>query len=312
MKIGFIGAGKVGCAMGAHLRRSALVTVSGYYNRPSDAAETAANALDVDEFTSLADIVEHSDMLLVTVPDDAIASVWRELRELPGNPISGMAVGHCSGCLSSRVFDGSAELGVSAFSMHPMQAVSERFPADGRDQLDGAFFALEGDPRCTEMLGQLLGSLGNRSRVIDAAAKTRYHAAAAMASNLPIALWNAAVETLRSCGFTESDAREALRAMIVHNAESFCERGAKSALTGPVERADVGTVRAHLESLSPEARALYEPLSRALLSIAAAKNPNRDYAALRDLLDDGLANSSHPNVSGRTSQAERLNGSGNN
>ncbi|OXN01346.1 Rossmann-like and DUF2520 domain-containing protein [Bifidobacterium vansinderenii] len=293
MRIGFIGAGKVGCAMGAHLRRSALVTVSGYYNRPADAAHDAANALGVTEFTSLTDIVEQSDMLFITVPDDTIASVWRELRELPGDSISGMSIGHCSGCLSSRVFDGSDKAGVSTFSMHPMQAVSERFPADGRDQLDNAFFALEGDARVTEMLGQLLASLGNRSRVIDADAKTRYHAAAAMASNLPIALWNAAVETLRSCGFTESDARDALRAMIVHNAESFCERGAKSALTGPVERADVGTVRAHLAALSPEARALYEPLSRALLGIAEAKNPNRDYAALRELLGDDTADS-HP------------------
>ncbi|PJM73804.1 nuclear receptor corepressor 1 [Bifidobacterium primatium] len=298
MRIGFIGAGKVGCALGTHLSGSATVTVSGYYSRSMASSQTAADALnaaareaaaDSDAaaaaaFSSLMSAVELSDMLIVTTPDDAIAGVWHDLRALPDDAVSGMAIGHCSGCLSSRVFDGSDEAGVSAFSMHPMQAVSERFPADGRDQLDGAFFALEGDARVAEAMSQLLTSLGNPNRTIDADSKTRYHAAAVMASNLPIALWNQAVETLRSCGFTETDARNTLSSMIRHNADSFCERGAKAALTGPVERADTGTIEAHLKALSNDALAVYRPLSRALLDIAAAKNPNRDYDGLRTIL----------------------------
>ncbi|MBW3088480.1 DUF2520 domain-containing protein [Bifidobacterium sp. 82T24] len=298
MRIGFVGAGKVGCALGAHLRGSASVTVSGYCSRSMTSSQAAADALnaaarqaaDFDAttaavaFPSLMSAVELSDMLIVTTPDDAIAGVWHDLRDLPEDAVSGMAIGHCSGCLSSRVFDGSDEAGVSAFSMHPMQAVSERFPTDGRDQLAGAFFALEGDARVTEAMSQLLASLGNPNRTMEADSKTRYHAAAVMASNLPIALWNQAVETLRSCGFGESDAREALSAMIRHNADSFCERGAKAALTGPVERADAGTVEAHLKALPDDALAVYRPLSQALIDIAAAKNPNRDYDGLRTIL----------------------------
>ena len=302
MRIGFIGAGKVGCALGAHLRKSTTVDVSGYYSRSSASARSAADALNADTgdasipvaaFPSLASAVELSDMLVVTTPDDAIAGVWQALLGLPDDAVGGMAIGHCSGCLSSRVFDGADQAGVSAFSMHPMQAVSERFPADGRDQLDGAFFALEGDTRVTEAMSQLLTSLGNPNRTIAAGDKPRYHAAAVMASNLPIALWNQAVETLRSCGFTEPDARKALSAMIRHNADSFCERGAKAALTGPVERADVGTVEAHLSALPPDASALYLQLSRALAGIAAAKNPNRDYAGLRAALGQTHDSSTH-------------------
>ncbi|PJM75541.1 Rossmann-like and DUF2520 domain-containing protein [Bifidobacterium simiarum] len=322
MRIGFIGAGRVGCALGTHLRRSALVEISGYLSRSSASARSAADALGVKAFHTLDEAVRSSDMLLITTPDDMIASVWHELREIPGLPeeghvagspaVSGMSIGHCSGCLSSAVFDDAERIGVSAFSMHPMQAVSQRFAADDAgqsvDQLSGAFFALEGDRRVTEMMTQLLARLGNPNRIIRPEDKTRYHAAAVMASNLPIALWQQAVETLRGCGFTESQAREALSGMIEHNARSFCERGAKAALTGPVERADVGTVRAHLEALGagdtgPDtgpngsdtdgdtglagavtAATVYRALSEALLPVAEAKNPNRDYGELIDLL----------------------------
>ncbi|PLS31322.1 hypothetical protein Uis1B_0838 [Bifidobacterium margollesii] len=307
MRIGFIGAGRVGCALGSHLKRSPLVQISGYFSRSQTNAQSASDAIGGQAFHTLEALVRGSDMILVTTPDDAIAAVWRELRAIPGLPedghiagspaVSGMSIGHCSGCLSSAVFDDAERFGVSAFSMHPMQAVSERFAVDDErrpvDQLEGAFFALEGDRRVTEMMVQLLARLGNPNRIIRPEDKTRYHAAAVMASNLPIALWHQAVETLASCGFTESQAREALTGMIEHNAAAFCERGAKASLTGPVERADVGTVRAHLEALDaansdPESGAtaarIYRVLSQALLDVAEEKNPNRDYTELRDLL----------------------------
>lgn len=298
MRIGFVGAGKVGCALALHLSRSASVTISGFASRSANSAKAAADALHVKAFHTFEDAVVNSDMLLITTPDNAIASVWHQLQAIPGLPdqghvagspaVSGMSIGHCSGCLSSAVFDGAKQLGVSAFSMHPMQAVSQRFMHDGnghpQDQLDRAFFALEGDPRVTEMLVQTLARLGNPNRIIRPEDKTKYHAAASLAANLPIALWNMAVTTLQDCGFTESAAREALSGMIRHNADSFCERGAKSALTGPVERADCGTVTAHLDVLPPETAEAYRVLSRALLPVAAAKNPNRDYRQLNDLL----------------------------
>ena len=55
---------------------------------------------------------------------------------------------------------------------------------------------------------------------------------------------------------------------------------------GPVERGDAETVRKHLSALGdgPEA-ALYRAASEVLVSIAECKNPDREYAGLRRILE---------------------------
>ena len=173
--------------------------------------------------------------------------------------------------------------------MHPLYAVSSRRAVQ---ELSNASFTLEGSFCCTQAFAALLQKLGNSVRVIEPADKPRYHAAASFASNLPIALWQAAVELLESCGFSEGEARTALAPMITGNAAAFCEKGAQAALTGPIERADAGTVAGHLAAIPPKDAALYRPLSQKLVEIARAKHPNRDFRAVeRALQESGAFNS---------------------
>ena len=61
--------------------------------------------------------------------------------------------------------------------------------------------------------------------------------------------------------------------------------GCEDALTGPVDRNDVGTVRKHLTAMSEMCGKnaiidVYKLLSRELIEIAEAKYPERDYSEL--------------------------------
>ena len=71
--------------------------------------------------------------------------------------------------------------------------------------------------------------------------------------------------------------------MIHHSAA--VARGAKNALTGPVERNDLQTVKKHVESLKGEDRQIYILLAKRLVNLAKAKNEDRDYSELSEFLD---------------------------
>ena len=64
--------------------------------------------------------------------------------------------------------------------------------------------------------------------------------------------------------------------------------GAAAALTGPVRRADVATVRAHLAILGDEDRALYRALARVALRLAREAGLSESEAAsVERVLDAG-------------------------
>ena len=111
-----------------------------------------------------------------------------------------------------------------------------------------------------------------------------YHAAAVFASNFVIALMKTAEELLGACGFTKEAAKEALLPLFLHNSGAVAGQGIVKALTGPAERADLGTMKAHMDALSAEDRELYRLLSKKLLLVAKEKNPQRDYKELENYL----------------------------
>ena len=280
MKTGFIGAGKVGCSLGKFLAIHGA-KVTGYYDRDTEAASEAANFTETACYRTTRELVESCDMLFITVPDGLIAKIFEEIKAFD---IKGKFICHCSGSLSSQeVFAGAQEAGAYAYSVHPLFAVSDRF--ETYRELGDAFFSLEGDPARIEDMAAFLTKAGIRFQVIDPASKTKYHLAAVYASNLICALLGQADLLLRECGFAEEDALRAIAPLVMGNVQHTLEVGPAAALTGPVERGDVTTLRKHLSVCdSEEDKALYRLLSGKLLELAKDKHPERDYTELENFL----------------------------
>ena len=104
--------------------------------------------------------------------------------------------------------------------------------------------------------------------IISGQDKVRYHAAAAMVSNLYVGLANLCEEMLRNCGFSAANAHRALSPLMMGNTENIVKYRPVGALTGPIERNDLSTVMDHLDSLSGEARKIYQDLSVEVLKVA--------------------------------------------
>lgn len=281
MKIGFIGAGKVGCTLGLYFRQSGLAEIAGYYSRSLSSAQEAAGLTDSRAFSSTSELIKKCDSIFITAPDGEIRNVYESIR---GAALSGKTLCHCSGAMTAaEAFPGIAEYGASACSVHPLFPVSDKYTAYKR--LGDAMFCLEGDSAAVELWQGVLGSMGLRTRQIPGKAKSRYHAACAVMSNLVCALAAESTELLAECGFTDEEARMALRPLAEYNLSGILSRGAAEALTGPVERCDVPTVKKHLECI-PEGtdRELYRYASLKLVELASQKHPERDYSGMEELL----------------------------
>jgi predicted short-subunit dehydrogenase-like oxidoreductase (DUF2520 family) len=271
---GFIGAGKVGTALGKYLAERGR-TVAGYFSAHRDNAAAAARFTDSADYGSAGELAAHSDVIFVTVPDGAIKDVWDVLKK---TDISKKYICHCSGALSSRVFDGIAELGASALSVHPLAAVNNKW--DSHKYMHLISFTVEGEETAAENMRAFFRSLGNPAEIIVDDKKAIYHAGAVYMTNFVVALVHAGTELLSSCGPDREFIREASKRLFFANAENIYATDAVQALTGPVERGDAGTVKNHLACLDEPLRGLYAALSKELLRIAKVKHPSRDYGAL--------------------------------
>ena len=282
MKAGFIGAGKLGFSLGKFFADHGI-HVTGYYSRSIESAGEAARFTDSRCYDDLELLVNDSDALFLTVPDEAIRSTYEKIKEYD---IAGKQICHCSGALSAaESFPDAGERGAQRYSIHPLFPVSDRL--SGFREMPDAFFCLEGDnsPGLEEWETFLKGCTAG-TRIIKGRDKPRYHGACAIASNLYCALADFGIRMLEGCGFREDEALRALSPLMRSNTEHIIRQGPVKALTGPVERGDADTVRKHLDSIiSSEDMKLYAAASKAVVRIAEAKNPDRDYSEIRAVLN---------------------------
>ena len=107
MKIGLIGAGKVGTSLGK-LFSECGAHITGYYSRSFDHARQAAEFTSSVPYQTLEALVQESDTLFVTTPDGVLQTMIGEIAALP---VKEKRICHCSGALASDVFAPAAQRG---------------------------------------------------------------------------------------------------------------------------------------------------------------------------------------------------------
>lgn len=273
MKTGFIGAGKVGCSLGKYL--SQKYEISGFFSRTFSSAEKASEIAGGNAFESPSQLAENSDIIFLTVPDGLIAETWEKYKEL----FCGKIICHCSGALSSEIFENSQVYNVKTCSVHMFQAVSDK--ENSWKLLKNSVFTVEGNARQT--LKNMLVSLGNEVQEIDADKKTLYHLSAVFSSNLVTGLLYSAEKMLEQCGFSEQTAEKAICSIALGNISNINKQGIVNSLTGCVERNDTETLVRHLAELekSDREREIYRLISKSLTEIAEQKHPETSFEQMK-------------------------------
>ena len=240
-----LGAGKVGTAV-ARLLSEAGLPIAAATTRSTATAELAASRTGAQAGTDNAAEAAKGDIVLVTVNDDSVASVVAEVAAAGGFRL-GQLVVHMSGALPLSVLSPAAKVGALIGCAHPLQSFATA--EDASCMMRGSTFGITPGPGALEALEALVEVLGGRPVLVGDEDKAVYHAAAVMASNYLVAVEDMAVRLLVTAGFDEASALRALQPLVSGTVDNVSTLGTTSALTGPIVRGDVDTVRAHVEAL---------------------------------------------------------------
>lgn len=292
--VAIIGTGRMGLALGTALVRSGAAERVVFYGRaieppPHPVFDAAAHRAE-DEEPSIeyriwpAPLPDGTTIALLAVPDQALAEVAYELARVGLAP-GGCAALHLAGALTADVLGPLHDAGYAVGSIHPLQAVADPWLA--ADRLAGVTFALAGEPAAVAAGRRVADALGGYTVVVPPAKRPLYHAGAVLASNGLVAVLAAAVRVFDEVGIPEGEAVQGLIPLIRGTLDNLENLGVRGALTGPVGRGDVDTVRLHLGRLSGQDRTLYCALGMELLRLSRAAGLDPQRAAEMEALLTG-------------------------
>jgi predicted short-subunit dehydrogenase-like oxidoreductase (DUF2520 family) len=285
LTIGVIGSGRVGAVLGAALLRAGhrVVAASGV----STASRTRIAELLPGTANRPADEVARAgtDLLLIAVPDDALAPVTAGLANT-GALRPGQVVAHTSGAHGTGVLATAAAVGARPLALHP--AMTFTGTAADLDRLPGIAYGVTAPPSLRPFAVRLIADLGGVPEWIAEQDRPLYHTALAHGANHLVTLVNEAVDRLRDAGVEQPG--KVLEPLLRAALENALRLG-DAALTGPVSRGDAGTVAGHLDRLAvcaPESLPAYLALARrtADRAIAAGRLRPVDAATLLGVLAD--------------------------
>ncbi len=263
--IAIVGPGKVGTALGILALHAGLnvTTVGG-----RDARKTRQAAMRIGSSVRACNVAQAggAGLILITVSDDAIAQVAEELAASeairPGD-----IVAHCSGALPSSVLQPLANLGCHIASIHPLQT----FPTveAALDKLPGTYFFCEGDARAVAVLMKFVATIGGKPVKMNPKGKALYHAAAVMACNYLVTLMDAAQALVEGAGIKPGPALAALEPLVRSTVDNVFAMGPGKALTGPIVRGDIETVRRHMQAIAAAGNKQMMSLYRSLAAATA-------------------------------------------
>jgi predicted short-subunit dehydrogenase-like oxidoreductase (DUF2520 family) len=276
-RIGVVGAGRVGAVLAAALRSAGheISAVAGESQASRTRIETLLPGVRVDKPTAVS---RSCDLLLLTVPDDMLANVVSMLAA-SGAIRSGQYVVHTSGKHGLAVLAPAARLGAHVLAVHPAMTFT------GTDvdlaRLSGCVFGVTATEDTAVLAENLVGDLRGRVVWVPEERRALYHAGLAHGANHLVTLVAEAMDLLRASG--SDDPASTLRPLLTAALDNALSYG-DAALTGPIVRGDVETVRAHLRDIatsSPTTLESYVAMARAtanravldgrLLPIRAAK-----------------------------------------
>ncbi len=283
LRIGFVGAGQLAIPLAWSLARVGYQIVGAASRSRASAERLAGGIAGARVYGSAQTLVDDADLVVIAVPDDAIATVTRAITWQPRHSVI-----HCSGATEVSALAAAAAAGASIGGFHPLQTFTDTQAAI--KTLPGCTIGIEADEPLLSRLWTMAQALDCNPIRLPAGARALYHASGSFAASFLVRLVNDALDLWSAFGIDREAAFKALLPLTKGTVAALEVNGPVRGLAGPIARADAGTVQRHIEALraqAPDLLPTYLDLARRSLSIATAKGgaTKEKLDALRTLLE---------------------------
>lgn len=263
LRIGFIGAGRLGTALAWSIAQRQLRVVA-VADAVAQNAQRLAAQIPGCRVAQMQDVIDDCDLVFVTTPDELIEGTAAQ-----GRWRAGMYAVHCSGVTDVSALDSAEAAGAVVGGFHPMQTFGD--PAAAARSLPGCTITVEAEEPLNAILVGIAQRLECRVNRLPPGMRGRYHAAAGYTSQFINALFREASQIWQSWGATEEDAVRALLPLARGTLESIDAAGICKGMPGPVSRGDVASIEKHvaaLEPLGPQTMEFYRLLAGRTIPLA--------------------------------------------
>jgi len=266
IKIGIIGAGKVGVSIGFVLLKNGFRVVAISDNEAS-ALNNAYKFLGTKRHITYTkdnmDVLNLSDVIILAIQDRVIRKVANDFY-LKAETLENKVIAHTCGSMASDVLKPLDEKGAALGVIHPLQTFPDIESAI--EVIPETYFFIEASDKAKDVLEFIGKKIGKDTISIKAQHMVMYHLSAVFVCNLLCALLYLGENVAKMIDIDLAPFFPIIKATL----KNIEEKGPLHSLTGPIVRGDVETVISHLKAIEDEKtiKAVYRDLSMVALQMA--------------------------------------------
>ena len=269
-----VGCGRLGTTLGLAANRLG-VELRTTWNHSESARQRVVEEVDPlaarsGELPAALEEIDFGDAVVwLTVVDDVLLDVAGEMADLLDQ--AALVVHACGSIEAENLREASIEAPVGG--LHPLLAVTD--PQSAVDRLSDCIWTVDGDLEAVEFARTWTNIIGARLFELEPGSRAGYHASAATAANLAVALFDAALQMAGDAGIERDEAREMLLPLLRSSVDNLAEQSTAEALSGPAARGDADTITRHRDMLAEadeELLDLYNVLTERALGLGDDKD----------------------------------------
>jgi len=261
-KIVVIGAGKISYSLVSALKKSGF-NISTVISQKKSSAKKLSEKFKIKIFSdNLADIPDDCRICFLTVPDTELKNLAKEISKLKLDFSDSLFI-HMSGAEDISVLKFLEKKKAVVASIHIMQS----FPSKNVVKIQNCYAAIETKNKKTE---KFLFSVAKKIKLnpfrLKSENKIFYHLAGVYSSNFLVANLYNTNNLFKKVGTPAINPDELFAPIINCTVNNVKKSGVTKALSGPVERGDIDTVKRHVKVLRSD-RILKENYIRQSLTL---------------------------------------------
>lgn len=266
-----IGCGTVGQTLAKLWYDNNIFTMGAILNESMDSGFNARKFIGAGRVAEDFHDLRATDIWLIATPDDLIADSCTRLANT-GVLQEGNLVLHTSGAHTSGNLGPAWASRAMTASLHPIKSFVDSKSAV--NTFEGTYCTFEGADDAKEILQPAVEAIGGKFISVKAENKPLYHAATSILCNYICGVVDFGLNALDRSGVQKEEAIRAVEPILRETMENVLKMGGVEALTGPIARGDVETVRKQSSAIKnkmPEYAEVFNSLGKLTSEISREK-----------------------------------------